>query len=71
MTIESDEAEPPVPAREGVTFPLACPVSLRALRADGVEASSGLRYEENEGRWDLTVGAATNARGEDLSLIHI
>ena len=67
MTIESDEAEPPVPAREGVTFPLACPVSLRALRADGVEASSGLRYEENEGRWDLTVGAATNARGEDAA----
>ena len=51
----------------GVTFPLACPVSLRALRADGVEASSGLRYEENEGRWDLTVGAATNARGEDAA----
>ena len=67
MTIESDEAEPPVPATGGVTFPLACPVSLRALRADGVEASSGLRYEENEGRWDLTVGAATNARGEDAA----
>jgi ubiquinone/menaquinone biosynthesis C-methylase UbiE len=37
-------------------------VSLKALRGDGVEPTSGLRYEEREGRWDLTVGAAENAR---------
>ena len=26
-----------------------------------------MRYEGSEGRWDLTVGAATNARGEDAA----
>ena len=59
---EEDEAEPPRRRGTTTTFPLACPVSLKALRGDGVEPTSGLRYEEREGRWDLTVGAAENAR---------
>ena len=59
---EEDEADPPRRRGTTTTFPLACPVSLRALRSDGTEPSSGLRYEEREGRWDLTVGAAENAR---------
>lgn len=60
-TYDSDEADAPTRNIARVAFPLACPVSLRALRADGVEPSSGLAYEEVDGRWDLTVGAATNA----------
>jgi len=60
-TYDSDEADAPTRDIARVAFPLACPVSLRALRADGVEPSSGLAYEEVDGRWDLTVGAATNA----------
>ena len=62
--VESDEAEPPTAPRAATAFPLACPVTLRALRSDGTEPSSGLRYEEVDGRWDLTVGAAVNARAE-------
>lgn len=60
--LPSDEVEPPIERRAATSFPLACPVTLKALRADGTEPSSGLRYEEVDGMWDLTVGAATNAR---------
>ena len=52
------------PKQPSIRFPLADPVSLRALRGDGSEATSGLKYAQNkDGTWDLTVGAAENARG--------
>jgi len=40
--------------------PLACPVSLQPLDAGGVCSASGLEYGEQDGVWDLTIGAAKN-----------
>ena len=54
-------------ARERVRFPLACPVSFRALNADGVDVTSGLKYVEDDGRWNLTVGSAVNAASRDAA----
>ena len=57
-------AEAPTPARAAVTAPLACPVSLRALDARGFATQSGLKYEKTDGVWNLTIGAAANARAD-------
>mmetsp|Transcript_23690 Transcript_23690/g.51728 ORF Transcript_23690/g.51728 Transcript_23690/m.51728 type:complete len:381 (-) Transcript_23690:124-1266(-) len=40
--------------------PLACPVSLLPLDATGLCAASGLQYGEEDGYWNLTIGAAKN-----------
>lgn len=55
-----EDAEPPTPV--GVAAPLACPVSLKALDDRGFAKSSGLQYAKNDGVWDLTIGAAINAK---------
>ena len=62
--IPAAPAEPPTPARAAVTAPLACPVSLRALDARGFATQSGLKYEQTDGVWNLTIGAAANARAD-------
>jgi len=50
-----------------VRFPLACPVSFRALDARGRDARTGLAYAEVDGRWDLCVGSASNANASSRS----
>eukprot|EP00747_Dinoflagellata_sp_TGD_P166852 gnl/TRDRNA2_/TRDRNA2_190309_c0_seq1.p1 gnl/TRDRNA2_/TRDRNA2_190309_c0~~gnl/TRDRNA2_/TRDRNA2_190309_c0_seq1.p1 ORF type:complete len:469 (+),score=83.92 gnl/TRDRNA2_/TRDRNA2_190309_c0_seq1:71-1477(+) len=52
----------PEPPKAAVLPPLADPVSLQLLDANGFCARSGLQYAEEDGRWDLTVGAAVNGR---------
>jgi len=57
-----DAPPPPTPVQAGVTAPLSCPVSLRPLDDRGFCARSGLQYAKSDGIWDLTIGAAINAR---------
>jgi len=42
---------------------LACPVVLKPLNSDGLCPESGLRYSEDSGVWDLTVGAGVPRSG--------
>ena len=61
--IPMEEPEPPTPASSSVAPPLACPVSLQPLDARGFAKSSGLQYGKVEDAfWDLTIGAAINAK---------
>jgi len=57
-----EEPEPPTPVSSSAAPPLACPVSLRPLDERGFAKSSGLQYAKTDGIWDLTIGAAINAK---------
>lgn len=63
--IPMEDPEPPTPASSSVAAPLACPVSLKPLDERGFARSSGLQYAKNDGIWDLTIGAAINAKSGD------
>ena len=58
-------APEPIAARTVSRAPLACPVSLQALDDAGYSPRNGLRYGKTDGIWDLTIGAATNARSSE------
>ena len=61
----SPPAAEPIAARTVSRAPLACPVSLQALDDAGYSPRNGLRYGKTDGIWDLTIGAATNARSSE------
>lgn len=61
----SPPAPEPIAARTVSRAPLACPVSLQALDDAGYSPRNGLRYGKTDGIWDLTIGAATNARSSE------
>ena len=61
----SPPAPEPIAARTVARAPLACPVSLQALEDAGYSRCNGLRYGKTDCIWDLTIGAATNARSSE------
>lgn len=54
--------DPSTPVQTTVTAPLACPVSLKPLDQRGFAPESGLQYAKEDGVWNLTIGAAVNAK---------